>query len=250
MGILILSDIHANLPALDAILTRESSFDEVIFLGDAVVAGPYPEEVVTLLSSLGGAFIIGNHDREVLELDPNRPEADPHKLWMQWTRKQLSDKSISFLRSLPETCIVERQGLVMRLVHGVLPPQFGKRLWPDSSPEAFAFLTNQYPEQYILVGHSHVQFRKTLRGVEFVNPGTVGAPYLGQALACYAVLRNGQVDLRAISYDVEITCEAMNRVALQDKDFIDAWKTCWRTGKLPARYKIRDYSPLIEMGYR
>ena len=58
MKTLILSDIHANLPALQAILDRESSWDEVICLGDAIVAGPHPDEVLSLLRDLDGAFVM------------------------------------------------------------------------------------------------------------------------------------------------------------------------------------------------
>lgn len=138
----------------------------------------------------------------------------------------------------------------LRLFHGALPPEWGKRLWPDSSPEVFAGLANRYPEPYALVGHSHVQFQTTHDGTTFINPGTVGAPYLGQFLVCYGVLQNGQLSLKAITYDVEKTCRAMDRVPLEDEEFVEAWKHCWRTGTLPPRCFIRDYAPLREQGYR
>ncbi len=250
MKTLILTDIHANLPALEASLDRESSWDEVIFLGDTIVAGPHPDEVLSLLSDLDGAFVMGNHDREGLHVNVDEPTADAHWQWVQWTRKQLSSRNYDFLAGFPDTCVLESQGQTMRLTHGDLPTEWGKRLWPDSSPEVFANLAGQYPEPCILLGHSHVQFRLARAGRTFLNPGTVGAPYLGQPGACYGVLEDGTFELRATTYDAEATCRAMDRVPLQDQRFVEAGKMCWRTGKLPDIYSIRDYRPLIEMGYR
>jgi putative phosphoesterase len=247
---LILSDIHANLPALKAILACEGSWDDVICLGDAVVAGPQPDEVLDLLSELRATCVMGNHDREVLQVNVDAPVSDPHWQWIQWTREQLSSRNYDLLASFPDTCVLKSQGLTMRLTHGVLPPKWDKRLWPDSNPEAFESLAGQYPEPYILLGHSHVQFRLIRAGRTFFNPGTVGAPYLGQPLACYGVLQDGAFELRATTYDAEETCRAMDDVPLEDQQFVEEWKTCWRKGKLPERYDIRDYTPLIEMGYR
>ncbi len=252
MKSLILADIHANLAAFEAILEKEGSWDTFIFLGDAVMAGPNPDEVLSLLSSLGGTFIIGNHDREVLELDSDASVTNPDKKWGQWHRKNISKANLDFLASFQESCVLEIQGLVMRFSHGRLSREMGGRLWPDSSPEVFAFLANQHPESYVWVGHSHVQFQKTHDDTTFINPGTVGAGYLGQPLACYAMIRDGQVELKAISYDVEKTCWAMESRArdIVEEAFIEDWKECWRTGVLPAQYFIRDYTPLRERGYR
>ncbi len=251
MKSLLLSDIHANLPALEAILEGERTWDEVICLGDAIVAGPFPDEVLSLLRRLDAISVLGNHDREVLEIDVTAPAADAHWAWIQWTRRQLSFSNYRFLTTLPETRVLERQGVTMRLIHGDLPPEWGGRLWPDSAPEVFAWLACRYPQPYILFGHSHVQFRHTSGATTFVNPGTVGAPYLGQAVICYGVLEDGQFDLRVTTYDTEKTCRALDeRAPFDDREFAEAWKTCWRTGRQPSYYHIRDYAPLIARGYR
>ena len=251
MKSLIVADIHANLAAFEAILDKEGSWDTFIFLGDAVMAGPEPDEVLSLLSSLNGIYIMGNHDREVLKLDPDEVTANPHRMWAKWHRKNISDANLEFLASFQEQHTLKDQGLVMKLIHGCLPREMGGRLWPDSGPDVFAFLSHQHREPYILLGHSHVQF-KNCPGTAFVNPGSAGAPYLGQALACYAVIQNSRIKLEATTYDVEKTCQAMEERAqgVIAEDFIDDWKQCWRTGLLPSRYFIRDYTPLREQGYR
>jgi len=248
---LILADIHANLPALEAVLEQEGSWDEVIVLGDMVVAGPCPDQVLTLLAGENGVFILGNHDHEALEIALDTPQPNAHREWIQWTRKRLSKRNYDFLASFPDTCAIERGGTSLRLVHGRFPRELGRRLWPDSPPEQFEAIAGLYQEAIVLSGHVHVQFTHVGQQTMFVNPGTVGAPYMGQSLACYAVLQDGQFELKATPFDVDRVCRAMDeRVHLSDPEFVEGWKACWRTGELPPRYFIRDFTPLRQMGYR
>ncbi len=252
MKTLIIADIHANLAALEAVLDKEHAWDRLVFLGDAVIAGPEPDEVLSLLREHDGNYIMGNHDKEVLELDPGKHMTDPGKKWAQWHRRSISDRNLEFLASFVDECVLEAPGFVLKAIHGVMPPEFGGRLWPDSPPGAFRYLANKHVEPCILFGHSHVQFDCTLGNTRFMNPGSVGAPYLGQSLACYAVMQNGEGELRATPYDIDKTCQSMKARAqgVVDNAFITDWVEGWRTGTLPKRYFIRDYSPLREQGYR
>ena len=251
MKSLILADIHANLPALEAVFEQEGSWDEVIVLGDIVVAGPYPDEVLSLLVEEKGVLVLGNHDHEALEVDLDTPQASAQWEWIQWTRRQLSERNYDFLASLPDTCSIERDGVSLRLVHGRFPSELGRRLWPDSPPEQFKAIAEQYTESVVLFGHVHVQFKQVCQQTRFVNPGTVGAPYMGKSQACYAVLQDGQFAFKATPFDVDRICGAMDeRVHLSDASFVEGWKNCWRTGELPPCYYIRDYTPLRQRGYR
>src|SRR5690606_32854771 len=124
MKTLIIADIHANLAALEAVLSHERAWDEVIFLGDAVGGGPQPEEVVRRLMALGaakgegGVWMLGHHDEEVLAT-PCAGEPANHALaYVRWTREQLSEESLRFLSSFAPTASLERQGARMRLHHG------------------------------------------------------------------------------------------------------------------------------------
>ena len=252
MKMLIVADIHANRTALEAVLDKEQAWDEFVFLGDAVLAGPEPDEVLSLLRELDGTCIMGNHDREVLELDPGEHTTDPGRRWAQWHRRSISDRNLEFLAGFVDNCVLETQGFVLKAIHGVMPPEFGRRLWPDSPPEAFCYLDNKYAEPCVLLGHSHVQFDCTYGNMRCINPGSVGAPYLGQPVACYAIIQNGQIKLRATPYDIEKTCRSMEERArgVVDHAFIADWTEGWRAGTLPKRYFIRDYSVLREQGYR
>ena len=252
MKTLIISDIHANKSALEAVLNKENTWDKCIFLGDAVISGPEPDEVLSILKSLDCITIMGNHDKEVLELDPDGFVVDPVKKWAQWHRKNISNQNLAFLAGFAEESVVHTQGFVAKAIHGIMPDAFGKRLWPDSPQKSFQYLSHKYTESCILVGHSHVQFDSTRGNTRFINPGSAGAPYLGQPLACYAVIQDGQVYLRATTYDIEKTCRVMIERAesIVDDDFITDWIHGWRTGTLPKRYFIRDYSQLRQLGYR
>ena len=241
---LIIADIHANLAALEAIFEYEQTWDEVLFLGDAVMAGPHPNEVVSLLAQQEGFLLLGNHDREVLRVDCSKSETDPHRQWVQWTRNTLTKENLSVLREdFRETCPITRGALTIRLHHGDISLRSENRLWPDSSDEDFAQIANTYPEPYIFLAHSHIQFERHFEDRLFLNPGSAGHTRLGKPLSCYAVLSDGAILRRAIPYNVEKTCSALDSLPLE-RDFLEMWKSSFRTGTLGPRYTIRDFSTL------
>jgi predicted phosphodiesterase len=277
MKSLVISDIHANLAGLNAVLEAERNWDEIIFLGDAIVAGPQPDQVVRCLAPLNGVWTAGNHDLEPFSRAFTDHDTDPDKIYMRWTRDQISPEGRQFLDRLEPTHVIERDGLVIRLHHGHFPrplgrparpvrsgllwralrkirrkligPDWDSRIWPDTSPRIFRAIAQQFPEPYVFLAHSHVQFRVQIDGTTFVNPGSVGQPRLGQPLATYAVLDHGEIQLKAVPYDVEATCRALDSVPLE-RGFIEAWKAGYRAGRLPARYPLREWQSLINQGYR
>ena len=246
---LILADIHANGAALQAVFDQEGSWDEILFLGDAVGWGPNPEEVLSLLSEHRGVFVMGNHDRNVLRADEAKENGTSDALWMKWSRDQISSRNLEFLSSFSPPCTVERQGLSMRLIHGDVLFGGTSRLWPDSPPEVYRTLKNRYQEPHILISHTHIQFERGFEGTHFVNPGGLGQPRLGRALAGYGVLEKGNIRLEAVPYDAEKTARDMDRLPLETT-FIRAWQSCFREGTVPDFYNIRDFSPLMKMGLR
>jgi len=250
MKILIFSDVHGNLAALEAMLAHEKRWDEVLFLGDAVIGGPQPNEVLSVLRSLDGIFLMGNHDRQALTVDLDSRETDPHRIWCQWTRRTITPANRRFLEGFSGPRSIERQGLKLRLIHGDMPKEpWGSYIWPDAPPEQMRGLIERYPEPHILLGHSHIQHRRNVDGREFINPGGLGQPRLGQVLACYGVLEDGSFDLRAVPYEWEKTAEAMGRLDL-DGEFIAMWQEIYRRARLAERYRQRDLSSLLNGPYR
>lgn len=267
MRSLIISDVHANLAALEAVLKTEESWDEIICLGDTIVAGPYPNEVLDILREHRGIFVQGNHDIDVSrDLDALAPKGaakqmianvkryrrklmalmrpqqlTPDQAWYLWTCQQISEPNRAFLASFVQTATAERGPFNIRLIHGVVPDEwgYGSRIWPDSPDGLFERLAERYSEDIIVFGNSHVQFQKEIAGKTFINVGSVGQPRLGKPLAAHAVLKEQGFDLRSVPYDTEATAKGMDRIGLTDQTFVETWKQCYRNAELPAHYKIR-----------
>lgn len=244
--ILVLADIHANLPALEAVFEAEGSWDEILFLGDAVQCGPWPNEVLDLLRGQQGLFIMGNEDRRVIECDLDREQGDPHWQWIQWTLEQISRENLDFLRSFQTMHVARRHRFNIRMLHS---HEFGG-VYPDDDPEFIEIVADQFAESLLLIGHSHLQFeRRTDSGV-VINPGGLGQPCMGYPVACYAVIEAGGLRLRAVPYDSKRTATGMDRIGLWDSGFVTDWKRAFTTGMLPPRYRRRDLTRLRAMGCR
>jgi protein phosphatase len=236
--VLVISDVHANAPALDAVLDA-AEFDELLFLGDAVDVGPMPSAVVSTLADCSGTFVMGNHDRATLHVEA--PVEGGRDRWQLWTRNRLSADHLRFLESLSNATRVRRQGLDLRLHHGnfAVPADPGRegREWPsridgDADRWVYETLARRFPEPYVLHGHSHIPYVKAVDGTTFVNPGTVGLQRPGrqQNRANYALIEDGEIGLHAVEYDIEPTCEAMLSLPLPD-EFREEWAHRYRTGE-------------------
>jgi len=248
MQYLVLSDIHANASALEAVLDA-ACWDRVLFLGDAVNYGPNPDVVMNRLRELPGLFLQGNHDRKISEMNPDTQASTQAELWAKWTRRKLSTDNLTFLRQLDNSIHFEQRNRSFLLHHGNFEvdrfPNFGGRLWPDSRASVFTALAEQYPEDCVLHGHTHVQFEREWMETIFANPGSVGQPRLGQPEACYAILEDGALTYHATEYDVSQTCAGMDELPL-DEGYIAGWKEAYQTGTLPESTNIRDFEILQE----
>lgn len=220
MRYLIISDIHSNLTAFQAILDDAPAGLPVWCLGDLVGYGPQPNECIDLLRSLDHECIIGNHDWAAIgqaDIDDFNPEA---KFAIQWTGDQLTPDNKTYLENLPLSLVHDE----FTLVHGS-PRQ---PIWEYILQPTAAILNFSYfHTAYCLVGHTHVPviFRlqnqndkntcRTERLLEqdryelgpdrlIINPGSVGQPRDGDPRASYAILDTEAMTLehRRVSYDI------------------------------------------------
>jgi predicted phosphodiesterase len=228
MRIAVLSDIHANLPALDAVLADAGPVDGVWHLGDVVGYGPDPDGVIARLRDVGAEGVRGNHDAAAAggsEIDWFNPDA---RRAMEWTRTAIGPESLAWLKGLPERRTLE----TCDLVHGSpRQPMWEYVTSPDVARDNLDLLQRPIG----LHGHTHVPvaFVEEGGGIEqfgprdggsltldgrraLVNPGSVGQPRDGDPRASYMVLdpAAGTCSWHRVAYDVEAVQAAMRAVGL------------------------------------
>jgi len=151
MRTLVLSDLHANLTALQASLqATEGKWDRLVCLGDVVGYGPDPNEVATILREMGAVTIRGNHDKAVAELMPTDDFNPVAKFAVHWTRSQLSNENLDWLASLPQGPL-EAEGLV--LVHGAFQDEDEYVFTPSQALEGLLDSSSRVT----FYGHTHHQ---------------------------------------------------------------------------------------------
>jgi putative phosphoesterase len=203
MRILILSDIHANIEALEAI---KETYDELWVLGDLVNYGPNPAEVIEFVRRNAALVVRGNHDHAVgLDQDPRCSAAFARtaRAMQVFTAASLSAEQKSYLAQLPLKLVREIDGVRFTLCHAV-PSEPLFRYCQADSPW-WPPIAGDTESDVILVGHTHLPSVREFSERLVVNPGSVGQPKHGRAEACYAVWEDGCVALRAVPYPVEET---------------------------------------------
>ena len=218
MRLAALYDIHANLPALEAVLeeVRDANVDQIIVGGD-VVPGPMPRETLARLLGLDTpvSFIHGNGELAVLAqigvFDPEsvtywgttsgKPLPEPLRSVMRWTADQIHPEYDDVLRSWPKMLRLSVAGIGdVLFCHGT----------PRSETECFTRLTpedrlapvfEELGASLVVCGHTHMQFDRSIAGIRVVNAGSVGMPF-GSPGADWALLGPG-VQLRHTSYDLQ-----------------------------------------------
>jgi diadenosine tetraphosphatase ApaH/serine/threonine PP2A family protein phosphatase len=222
----VLSDVHANLHALEAVLAEVDAggFDELWFLGDLVGYGPRPNECTALLRDRATVCLAGNHDLVVLGKIPITAFADDAGVAARWTQGVLDEEARAFLGGLE--ALATRPGAA--LFHGSpRDPVWDYVLSEDTARYAFAATS----ERLVLVGHSHVALELSSDGVglrggiapagtkvdlggprRLLNPGSVGQPRDGDARAAWLELETTAIDnesgwatFRRTDYPVELT---------------------------------------------
>ena len=207
MKTLILSDIHGNLPALDAVLDLERNYDQCLFLGDVVDYGPHPKECIAFLRESMSCGVIGNHDNALAYgVDCGcrgdfKQFADETRAWH---RTLLDDNDLTFLRSLRPLHKIEVDGFSILLGHATPAGDLYQYLQESDIAKAVEHVS----EQVVLLGHTHIQFEKLIGDTLVVNPGSVGLARDG-GKACYGILDNGEITLRRIPYNAEETVNTL-----------------------------------------
>ncbi len=227
MRIAVLSDIHANLPALEAVRADFPEVDEIWVLGDIVGYGPQPNEVIVALQEMGARSVLGNHDGAAIETVDAAYFNPDARAAIEWTRTAIDDNARAYIATLPE---VRRDGDVTA-VHGSPRDPIWEYI---TSAGVAAENFKAFDTRICLFGHTHlpVVYRELDGAIESVpaspgpsvelvggrsllNPGSVGQPRDGVPDAAYALLQLGEaaghdsVEFRRVPYEVGRTQQLM-----------------------------------------
>ena len=234
MRILLLSDIHSNLEALDACVAAAPAHDFVVNLGDTVGYGANPNEAIARAQTLGRVFVRGNHDRAVcglMSIDDFNPIAG---LATIWTRDQLTRENLAWLRSLPQGPVRLDELPGIEFVHG--SPLDEDEYIVSAQDAVESLLANPVPVTFF--GHTHLQggfalagktgetYRPVYRTVGqpessdwplrkdndcryLINPGSVGQPRDGDWRAAFAMFDSEAwiVTFYRVPYNVRVAQE-------------------------------------------
>jgi predicted phosphodiesterase len=240
----LISDVHGNLPALEAVLAdidRRNDVYAIYHLGDLVGYAPWPNEVVFLLRERGIVGIAGNYDSTTAtdyphcgcKADSPRAEELSH-LSYEWTREHVSLETKRFLGALPFGMNVRPRGghksrPTLTLVHGT--PTLNTLYWTEDRSDSFASkmakAAGARERDLIAFGHTHKPWHRIVEGVRLLNTGSVGKPKDGDWRAGYVLVEADEeiesVEFVRVEYDLERAVEGILGSELPD-EFADQLK--------------------------
>ena len=250
----LISDIHANLPALEAVLKdigRRRDVAATYHLGDLVGYAPWADDTVALLRDSGIPGVAGNYDSTVgsdykhcgCRYEDPRQEELSH-ISFEWTRKHVSPTTKTFLAGLPFRIDLLPKGGHLSgprivLVHGT--PTLNTLYWTEDRPDDFCLKMASHAGakagDVIAFGHTHLPWHREVAGMHFVNTGSVGRPKDGDWRAGYVILDAAEgsvgIEFIRVEYDLDRAMQGIHQSDLPD-DFAEYL----RTGGRPAPARV------------
>ncbi|HEU5219982.1 MAG TPA: metallophosphoesterase family protein [Gemmatimonadales bacterium] len=237
MRLALISDIHANLPALEAVLADIASRhgDATYHLGDLVGYAPWPNEVIAMIRAHDIPGVAGNYDSTVAtsykhcgcKYEDPKQEAQAHESF-QWTLQHTDPAGKAFLGGLPFRLDLRNggghlPGTSLILVHGT--PTLNTVYWTEDRPDEFSLRMAGHAGaragDVIAFGHTHKPWHREIDGIHFVNTGSVGRPKDGDWRAGYVLLTMENETVRAevvrVEYDVQRAMEGIRASSLPDE---------------------------------
>jgi putative phosphoesterase len=225
----VITDIHGNLPALEAALARidELGIERVYCGGDLVGYGPHPNEVCALIEDREIPTIFGNYDYAIArDLEdcgcayPTQHERDLGQRSVDWTLAHTDQRAKDFMRGLPFELRFAVGQTAVHLVHGS-PRKVNEYLFEDKPASLYERLAAAEEADTLVFGHTHKPWVREYGGVLFVNCGSVGKPKDGDPRAAFATLRADggplRVAIERVEYDTEAVARQVAAAGLPDE---------------------------------
>lgn len=218
MRIGLISDLHGNLQALDAVLDALAGLDvsAILCAGDLVCYGADHAAVLQRLQDHHIPAVKGNYDEAVAcnlptaSRKPSSPRNEPLKIAaLQWTQTHIASRQREQLAALPWTARFRYGSAWVQVIHAGLE-HLDQWITPEV-PDEMRTLAEAFPGDIVVMGHSHRQFAERVGGSLLVNPGAVGRSLDGDPRAAFAVLDTNtrQVEFHRIAYDLEAAVRAI-----------------------------------------
>ncbi len=228
-SIAVISDVHANLEALEAVLRDVESrgVEQIFFTGDAVGYGPDPCPCLDLIERCCTEKVAGNHDWAVIGHTPLEYFNENARIALEWTMYQLSEREMELLRGFKLQMVLKDNGLMLVHASPRFPDSWEYILSLQDAWRAF----HHFDEQFCFIGHSHVPFIIELTGEGeipeprskvsitgdsryIVNSGSVGQPRDRDPRAAYALWEEDGVEIIRVVYDFRETQKKMAEAGL------------------------------------
>jgi putative phosphoesterase len=228
--ILLISDIHGNYPALQAI-DREldsGSFDRIINCGDSLVYAPFPNRTLLWLKSRKTLSILGNTDKKVMKLlngkSFKKPGKEDKRVMYTTTADALTRENCRFLLSLPKSTKLtlnlsasadQAETVTIGVFHGS-PAHHHEFIFADTPDEKFCELAETTDCNIVVTGHSHSPYHRKVSDIHFINPGSVGRMFDGDPRASCATLEIGNGTVLVNHYRIAYAVERVAAKIRQD----------------------------------
>ncbi|WP_089698602.1 metallophosphoesterase family protein [Halogranum gelatinilyticum] len=205
----LISDVHGNLPALEAVLEDLPAVDMIACAGDVVGYNPWPADCVERVREVAAITVVGNHDRAVGDRESFRANSMA-LAGIEYAREELSDEQKDWLAELPRKATLADGSILLVHDHPTVQDRY---VFPRHFPEV-----RPHIDEYdgAVLGHTHRQHKARIDGRLIVNPGSVGQPRDGDSDAAYAVLDTDalEVELHRVEYDINRVIERVEEAGL------------------------------------
>ncbi len=223
MRIALISDIHSNWEALQAVWREVKKADAILCMGDLVGYGASPNEVVNFvreqMEKRTFLCVRGNHDNAIAfgaewGFNPYARQA------VRWHQRVMTSENLEFLRRLPiRQLFTDDTGRSYLLIHGSPRAPIDEYLFPWFSDEEFRAVLSYVRQDDLLVGHTHVPMMRVIDGRRVINPGGVGQPRDGDWRSAYAMIDTEKeppdnVEFLRVEYDVDSAAEKIIEAGL------------------------------------
>lgn len=238
--VVIMSDIHGNLPALHAVRDSLREHDAVFVAGDLCLEGPSPGAVVDLIVEEGWIAVMGNTDRDILDAPPDAGKRKGDLV--AWSREQLGSDRLAWLAALPFSRRFNSNGDELLVVHAN-PLNMNEQLYPDMTPEQLQPYIDAADATILAFGHLHIPYVRPVENLLLIDVSSVGHPKDHDLRAAYTVIEwDGaarSVQQVRVPYDVEETVRLMRESGMPHsrKEIDSLVRASYREGTEALPYK-------------